>query len=47
MSNAQVTSYFNRLEARTKALMSDDKKLRNDASFYAATFFLVSGTKDK
>jgi hypothetical protein len=47
MSNAQVTSYFNRLEARTKALMSDDKKLRNDASFYATTFFLVSGTKDK
>jgi hypothetical protein len=45
MSNAQVTSYFNRPEARTKALMSDDKKLRNDASFYAATFFLVSGTK--
>ena len=45
MSNHQVTSYFDRLEARTKALLSDDKKLRNDASFYAATFFLVSGTK--
>jgi ubiquinone/menaquinone biosynthesis C-methylase UbiE len=45
MSNAQVTSYFNRLEARTKALMSDEGKLRNDASFYAATFFLVSGMK--
>jgi len=45
MSNRQITSYFDRLEARTKALMSDYKKLRNDVSFYAATFFLVSGTK--
>jgi hypothetical protein len=45
MSNAQVTSYFNRLAARTKELLSSDKKLRNDASFYAATFFLVSGVK--
>jgi hypothetical protein len=45
MSNAQATSYLDRIEARTKALMSDDKKLRNDATFYAATFFLVSGTK--
>jgi SAM-dependent methyltransferase len=45
MSNAQITSYFNRLERRTKALMSNDKKLRDDASLYAATFFLVCGTK--
>jgi hypothetical protein len=45
MSNAQVNSFFERLEVRTKALMSDDEKLRNDASFYAATFFLVSGMK--
>ena len=45
MSNNQITSYFNRLEARTKALISDDKTLRNDASVYAATFFLVAGTK--
>jgi ubiquinone/menaquinone biosynthesis C-methylase UbiE len=45
MSNSQITSYFNRLETRTKALMSDDEKLRNDASFYAATLFLVSGIK--
>ncbi len=45
MSNAQVTSYFNRLAARTKELLSSDEKLRNDASFYAATFFLVSGVK--
>jgi ubiquinone/menaquinone biosynthesis C-methylase UbiE len=46
MSNAQITSYFDRLETRTKALMSADKKLRNDASFYAATFFIVSGVKE-
>src|SRR6266702_6940576 len=45
MSNDRITSYFNRLEARTKALISDDKRLRNDASVYAATFFLVAGTK--
>jgi ubiquinone/menaquinone biosynthesis C-methylase UbiE len=45
MSNAHVTSYFNRLEARTKKLLSSDESLRNDASFYAATFFLVSGVK--
>ncbi len=46
MSNSQITSYFNRLEARTKALISNDKRLRNDGSFYAATFFLVAGTKE-
>jgi ubiquinone/menaquinone biosynthesis C-methylase UbiE len=45
MSNARITSYFNRLEARTKELLSSDVKLRNDASFYVATFFLVSGVK--
>jgi ubiquinone/menaquinone biosynthesis C-methylase UbiE len=45
MSNAQITSYFNRLEARTEELLSSDVKLRNDASIYAATFFLVSGVK--
>ncbi len=45
MPNSKITSYFKRLEARTKALLSDDEKLRNDKSFYAATLFLVSGTK--
>ena len=45
MSNAQVTSYFDRVAARTKELLSSDEKLRNDASFYAATWFLVSGVK--
>jgi hypothetical protein len=45
MSNAQITSYFNRLEARTEQLLSSDMKLRNDSSLYAGTFFLVSGIK--
>jgi ubiquinone/menaquinone biosynthesis C-methylase UbiE len=45
MSNAQITSYVNRLEDRTKELLSNDEKLRNDASFHAATFFLISGVK--
>jgi ubiquinone/menaquinone biosynthesis C-methylase UbiE len=45
MSNAQITSYFNRLEARTERLLSSDMKLRNDSSLYAGTFFLVSGVK--
>ena len=45
MSNSQITSYFNRQDSRTRALLSDDKNLRNDASFYTATFILVSGMK--
>ncbi len=45
MSNNQITSYFNRLEARTEQLLSSDMKLRNDSSLYAGTFFLVSGVK--
>jgi hypothetical protein len=45
MSNSQITSYFNRLEARTEQLFSNDMKLRNDSSLYAGTFFLVSGIK--
>lgn len=45
MSNASITSYFKQLERRTKELLSSDEKLRSDASFYAATLFLVSGVK--
>ena len=45
MSNDQITSYFNRLEARTEQLLSSDMKLRNDSSLYAGTFFLVAGVK--
>ncbi len=45
MSKSQITSYYSRLEDRMKKLLSNDEALRNDASFYAATFFLVSGMK--
>jgi SAM-dependent methyltransferase len=45
MSNSQITSYYNRLEHRMKKLLSSDAELRNDASFYASTSFLVSGMK--
>jgi SAM-dependent methyltransferase len=45
MSNSKITYYFNRHESRTKALLSDDQKLRNDPSIYGGTFFLVSGTR--
>ena len=45
MSNDQIASYFNRLEARTGQLLSSDAELRNDSSLYAGTFFLVSGVK--
>ena len=45
MSNTKITTYFNSLETRTKALLSDNEKLRNDRSLYAATLFLVCATK--
>ena len=47
MSISQISSYFKRQEIRTKALLSSDEKLRNDASFYASTLFLVSGVKKR
>ncbi len=48
LSNKWITSYFNRLEGRTKdKLRAKDDQLRNDASFYGATFILVSGTKSR
>jgi SAM-dependent methyltransferase len=45
MSNEKITSYFNRLESRTKAFLTDDQKLRTDPSFYGDSFILVSGTR--
>ena len=47
MSSSKITRYFNRMESRTKKLLSDDQKLRNDPSIYCATFFLVSGRRDQ
>lgn len=45
MKNSTITKYFNALEDRTKSLLSNDQKLRNDASVYGATFFIVRGTR--
>lgn len=48
LSNKWITTYFNRLERRTgEKLRAKDDQLRNDASFYGATFILVSGTKSR
>jgi len=46
LSNAWITSYFNRLAERiNKKILAKNNQLRNDTSFYGATFVLVSGTK--
>ena len=46
LSNKWITSYFNRLARRTREkLRAKDEQLRNDVSFYGATFILVAGTK--
>jgi ubiquinone/menaquinone biosynthesis C-methylase UbiE len=45
VSNKWITLYFNRLAKRTnEKLSAKDDQLRNDASFYGATFILVAGT---
>ncbi len=45
MTDARINAYNRQTMAKTKILLSDDKKLRNDPSLYAASLFLVSGTK--
>lgn len=45
MRNEKINSYLRVFESRTKALLSDEKKLRSDPSFYGDTFFIVHGTK--
>jgi len=45
MTDARINAYNRQTMAKTKMLLSDDKKLRNDPSLYAASLFLVSGTK--
>jgi ubiquinone/menaquinone biosynthesis C-methylase UbiE len=46
LSNKWITSYFNRLAKRmNEKLSAKDDQLRNDTSFYGATFILVSGTQ--
>jgi len=45
LSEAKISRYYRKYERRVKELLSDDKKLRMDASFYGATFVLVTGRK--
>jgi len=45
LSQAKISRYYRKYERRVKELLSDDKKLRTDASFYGATFVLVTGRK--
>ncbi len=46
LPNKWITSYFNRLAKRmNEKLLAEEDQLRNDASFYGATFILVAGTK--
>ncbi len=45
ITDARITAYNRRSLAKMRALLSDDKILRNDPTFYAASLFLVSGTK--
>jgi len=46
LSNKWITAYFDRLASRIdEKLLAKDKQIRHDASFYGATFMLVSGTK--
>jgi ubiquinone/menaquinone biosynthesis C-methylase UbiE len=45
LSRANINRYYRKYDRRVKELLSDDKKLRTDASFYGATFVLVTGRK--
>ncbi len=45
MTDARIRAYNRQSLAKMKALLSDDTKLRSDPTFYAASLFLVSGTK--
>ncbi len=45
MPQGKTDQYLILYERRAKMLLSDDSKLRNNTTFYAATIFLVSGRK--
>jgi len=45
MTDARIRAYNRQSLAKMKGLLSDDKKLRSDPTFYAASLFLVSGIK--
>ncbi|OLD12738.1 MAG: hypothetical protein AUI50_08755 [Crenarchaeota archaeon 13_1_40CM_2_52_14] len=45
MTNARINAYNRQTLAKMRALLSNTKKLRSDPTMYAASLFLVSGTK--
>ena len=45
LSRTRISQYYRKHDSRVKELLSDDKKLRADTSFYGATFVLVTGRK--
>ena len=45
LSQAKIGHYYRKHDRRVKELLSDDRKLRTDTSFYGATFILVTGRK--
>jgi ubiquinone/menaquinone biosynthesis C-methylase UbiE len=47
MTDARIKAYNRQTLAKMKALLSNDKNLRSDPTFYAASLFLVSGTKTR
>jgi SAM-dependent methyltransferase len=47
MTDARIKAYNKQTLAKMKALLSNDKNLRSDPTFYAASLFLVSGTKTR
>src|SRR6266702_1031449 len=46
LSRTRISQYYRKHDSRVKELLSDDKKLRADTSFYGATFVLVTGRKE-
>ena len=45
LSRAKISRYYRMHDRRVRELLSDDKKLRTDTSFYGATFVLVTGRR--
>jgi SAM-dependent methyltransferase len=45
LSRTKIIRYYRMHDRKVKKLVSDDKKLRADTSFYGATFVLTTGRK--
>ncbi len=45
LSRAKVSKYYRAHDRKVRQLLSDDRKLRANTSFYGATFVLVTGRK--